>query len=456
MEKRRSLVWISFAISLSALFMWTACGGGGGSSNQATSTTFNASAAAGDYIKITRSAGNVYTYDNFTTGRFESGTYDQDPATGELSFTADTSTGGGSGDGNPSELATGFIAPGIGVVLIATHTGAAMDKESIVFGVPERTHSLDEIIGLVEPGTGGSADYIYLQFRTNDGGFELGAAKIFEEQDFTDTLDIDEDGDDADTITGAPLMPASYSPVYGMPDPTPGSSVDMTFSTDIVDSATSTPFLDLAPDGSHIILSSWEYDTCNKGDLGCTPTLAGNIMFFNDTLEKIILDSPYSSGIVLAMGGSDGWSSANEGTYTMVSYVGSGRADTNQDTAGIPENLELVFGNDGGNGTISVGPLGGPYSSAQPLTPFNDMAQAGSLLGNPASPWPTDGSIPLNGAFGFRGTDGTLGSETFFVFSEGVVFMLSASLDGPRISGGDLDGYPTSYFYQFGAGIKVP
>jgi len=458
MKINRSMVLMAVAVLLVGIVTMAACGGGGGSSDQATSTTFNASAAAGDFIELTVNNDGTYAYENFTTSRVESGTYSQDPATGELSFTADTSTGGG-GDGTPSELATGFSAPGIGIVLIATHTGATRDKESIVFGIRQQTHNLDDIIGLVEPGTGGTAEYVYLQFRTNDGGFELGAATILEEQDFTDTLDIDEDGSIIDTITGAPLIPHSYSPIYGDPDPI-GTGVDMTFSTDIINASSSTPlpFLQLAPDASHIILRSWEYDTCNKGDFGCTPTLAGNILFFNSTMEKIIMDSPYGSGIILKMAGSDTWSSTYEGTYTLVSYVGSGTATSDQDTAGLWEDLRLTFGNDGlGNGTISVGPVGGPDDfTDQLLTSFNEMASADSLLGSVVSQWPTDGSIPLNGVFGFRGAGGTIGVENFVVFSEGTVFILRAELNGPRIAGGDLDGWPTAYSYQFGVGVKIP
>jgi hypothetical protein len=453
MGSRNTIVRVLTILVMAAAITWAACGGGGGgSSDQATSTTFNASAAAGDFIKLTLSATDKsYIYENFTTGRYELGSRSSDPSTGEITFTTTAGSGGGSGYASTSELATGFTAPGIGVVLIATHTGATKDKESIVFGVPERTHSLDEIIGLVPKGSGGSADYIYLQFRTNDGGFELGSARIQEEQVFTDVQDIDEDGSVADTITGAPLKSASYSPVYGMPDPVPGNTVDMAFSKDIIDEP-STPFTELASDSTYTILRAWEYDTCDKGEPSCEPTLAENMMFLDDSLEKIVIDSPYFSGIALAMGDSQ-WSAENEGTYTMVYYFGNGTSVGDQDTGGVAEPVQLVFGNDGGgNGTMSAGPIGGPYSTALTLTRFNDMAEADSLLGNPVSPWPTDGSIPLNGAFGFAGDNGDLGSETFFVFSEGVVFMVSASLTGPRFSGGE----PTSYYYEFGAGLKAP
>lgn len=462
MGRKRLVSWAVSLLLIAALAVVTACGGS--SSEQSTGTTYNASAAAGDFIRVTLKNNGDYTYENTTTGRTESGTYATDPATEELSFTADTYSGGGGG--SASELLTGFSVPSIGIILIASNTGTSANKESIVFGVRQRTHNLSDITGLVPTGSGGSAEYLYLQFRTNDGGFELGSATILEEQGFTDTLDIDEDGSVIDTITGAPLIPYSYSPIYGMPDPVPVSTeIPMTFSTDVIKAAATSPvtpadvpFLELASDKSYITLRSWEYDSCNKGDPGCSPTLADNTLFFNNSLDKIIIDSPYASGIAVAMSSTGDWDSSYEGTYNMVSYFGSGTATGNQDTAGVPDILVLTFSHDtGGNGTVTIDVLGGGnIVTDQSLTSFNDMASANSLLGNPVVPWPTDGSIPLNGVFGYRGVGGSIGEENFFLFSDGVVFGVHAELNGPRISGGDLNNWPTSYTYQFGAGLKMP
>ena len=424
------------------------CGGGGDGSTPTApevTTKYNASAAAGDYIKLTVDLSEgTYRYENVTTGRIEDGTVIEDPTTKELTFTVISSTGGGSGDGSVTELITGFVAPNIGIVLLADNTGASNIK-SMVFGVPHRNHVPSDLINLVP--TGSSANYIIMNFRTLDSGWEIAYADLKENQNHTDEADLNNDGSVVDIISGAPLYGEFYSAVYGVPDPSMGLPFTI-FSEDIINPkdlpADQVPFVEAASDGSHLVERSWNDDI--------DAVIEENKMFFNSTLDKFIVDTGHGNAILLKRPGNSSWSANYEGTYYLVGYNGEG-VSGELDTLNSVETLVFEISNDGsGNGLISV--VGKPDYQNIPLTSFQDLESAGPLLGDAVSPWP-DGT-PLNGVFGFTvdpnpDPPGDLGGEFFFIFSEGVMFYVSAELTGPR----DISDRPASYTYGYGGGLKI-
>lgn len=429
------------------------CGGGDSSPPPAlvTNTKYNASAAAGDYIKLTVDLSDgTYSYKNVTTGRNETGTVTEDPTTKELTFTATTSTGGGSGDGSATELITGFVAPNTGIVLLANNTGAS-DITSMVFGVPYRNHSLSELINLVPAGS--SADYILMQFRIDDGGFEIGYADIMENQAYTDEPDLNNDGSVVDTINGAPLYAEVYSTVAGVVDPSNGLPYTI-FSEDIINPtdplASQIPFTEAAPDGSHLIVRAWE-------DINVM-TIVDNKTFFNSTFDKVIIDSEFGNSILLERSGDSSWSADYEGTYYAVEYNGQGTLG-GTDTPTSQGTLVFEISNDGSaNGLLSV--RGDPDYQDITLSSFQDMESAG-LLGEVVSPWPVD-APPLNGVFGFTVSPedpldpNDLGGEVFVIFSDNTLFFVSAELTGPRdSSGGDLHNRPAAYTYSYGGGLRI-
>jgi len=438
--------WTTGLVLTGLVFLGFACGGGGGGGSASNVTTFNASAAVGDYMQLTLDFdNNTYNYKNNTTGRNETGTFAEDATSKKLTFTADTASGGGLG--SATELSTGFVAPNLCIALLANNTGSSADKTSMVFGVPNRNHTTDSLINFVP--AGGSAGFLLMQFRDADGGFEVGFADIKENQAVTDTGDVNNNGEITDIINGAPMYMESYSSISGVPDPFTGAP-GLVLSTESVNplepAIDRVPFLEAAADGSHIILRQWE--TPNG-----SPVVGESKLFFNSAMDKIIIDNEFGNAIALERPSSGDWSNSYEGTYYVVAYNADGTPG-GIDSPRTPETMVFTFGSDINGGTLSI--AGGPQDI--PLTKFADMES--TLLGNPVSPW--SGSFHnnhLNGIFGYQTPAGPapdLGGEKFFVFSNGVVFFVSAELTGPRLSGGDLDGMPTSYVYGYGGGAKIP
>lgn len=447
MNKRIERLLFLLVVALLSGLLVAACGGGSGGGAAVDSASFNASASAGDFIRLNLDfRTGSYSYENLTTGRVESGTFSEDAATSELNFTATSATGGGGV--RATELITGFVAKGLCITLLANNTGASKDLTSMIFGVPERTHTPRDIIDAVPSGS--IAGYLLMQFRTNEGGFEVGYADLETNQAVLDTADLDHDGNTVESIAGAPMFVETYSSVYGVADPTVPGEPSLIFSNEIVNPSEPAidqlPFVEAAPDASHLLLRMWETP-------GGLDEVVEHKLFFNQPLDKVIIDSPNGNAIMLERPTTSSWSPNYEGTYYLVEYTGQGTKLAVDDTLGSTDTLVVVIDNDGaGNGRLSV--VGDPGAQNITLSSFATLQSSG-LLGELVSPW---SGAALNGVFGFTvaGSGLDLGRETFLIFSNDVLFFVSAELTGPRdISGGDLDGWPDSYVYSYGGGAKV-
>jgi len=439
------MAYLLFVALLSCLLV-VACGGGGGDVTT-DRASFNASASAGDFIRLELNfrAGS-YSYENLTTGRIEFGTFSEDVTTSELSFIATSSSGGGGG--RVSELITGFVAKELCITLLANNTGAGKDTTSMIFGVPERAHNPRDIISAVPSGS--TSEYLLMQFRTNEGGFEIGYADLEANQAVLDTADLDHDGNVIETITGAPMFVETYSSVYGVADPIVPGQPSLIFSYELVNPSepvvNQVPFVEAAPDASHLLLRMWETP-------GGLDEVVEHKLFFNQQLDKVIIDSPTGNAIMLERPTTSNWSPNYEGTYYLVEYTGQGTKLAVDDTLGSTDTLVVVIDNDGaGNGRLSV--VGDPGTQNITLSSFATLQSSG-LLGEVVSPW---SGADLNGVFGFTvaGSGLDLGRETFLVFSNDVLFFVSAELTGPReTNAGDLYGWPDSYVYSYGGGAKI-
>jgi hypothetical protein len=389
-----------------------ACGGGGGSGARGDSDaptpqaarSYQATAAAGDFIRITLDpdAGS-YTYDNVTTAYSEAGSY-AEGADGYLTFSPE---GGGA-----SNLVTGFEAPGVGLVMIADETGNTADKTSLVIGVPEASITVADLTTRFTETT----HFNYLQFRTTDGGFEFG--------------DI--------TIEAGGLATAnSYWP-YGNRIEGGGEEGSIDFRDP--------DQLAVGEGGTFLELTLLETPD------GTDPVTSLNYIFKTPTDGILVIDTPQGSMLIVEAQAGKDFQPSWAGTYNAVYYEGNGD-ETSVDSAGSVSRAAIHVSAEGSLRVTVTDPATGQTTTVledQPLTPVAD-ARGGFLRLDPefaSYTWDNHGA--------FYWQDAESKQELFLVFLEDAVLFASVAVTGENAESIEY-GLPrvTAYEYLYGAGLKA-
>lgn len=352
---------------------------------------YRATAGAGDFIKMQLDpTDKTYTYENLTTEYSETGTYTTSES-GYLSFTA--------GDGR-SCLRGAFEAPDLALVMIADNTGSSKDKTSIVFGLPKNTMTTSDVTDR------GATDYNLIQFRTTDGGIEIGTASFAN-----------------GVMTSTGYEPTKNGVIHGIPSDFGEQGV-----------------LQLSDDASYVIFNKEE-------DMGEGPVILKNYLFKTALEGVLAVDTPQGSMLVVEQQDTKDFQSAWAGTYHAVIYEGSG-IESQVDTTGNVANATITVSADGAltvdildaDGNVSGTPVDGAT-----LIP---MADADVLR---------DGSdvYAMDNYGMFYYTDPSDDREVFCIFLDNVIFFGSGRvlteneiLDATGLS------EVMSYDYFYGAALR--
>lgn len=400
--KKKAILVIGLFVAL--VFLISGCGGSGGTDVandsvteplQLESRSYKATASAGDFIQIDLDPAHLsYEYQNISTGLLETGTF-QYGEKGDLRFVMD--------DGSASTLLSGFEAPDIGLVLIASDTGINADKTSLVFGLPIAQISVSEMNTLMS-----SKSYNLLNYRASSGGFNFGGAIV---------------ADQSATITSSDYEPHMNN-VYG-PDV-------MNFLTNTVASE----------DGSHLIFTTFE-------DVGGGLEPFENYIFKTGTDEIIAVDNTFGSMLLIENTPTKDFQPEYAGLYNVVIYSASDSRTTGRGPATATRGAIAI--SDDGNFSVfeyDENGLGSAIVDNQPLTPVSDKNGIFLRLA-PDNLYPGQN----NGAFHWQDPDSEM--ELFVIFSDNNIFF-----GGTEVLIEDAtfteNGLPTvmDYRYLYGIGIR--
>lgn len=352
---------------------------------------YRATAGVGDFIKMQLDpTDKTYTYENLTTEYSEAGTY-ATGGSGYLSFTADIGT---------SCLRGAFEAPDLALVMIADNTGLSKDKTSIVFGLPKNTMTTSDVTDR------GATDYNLIQFRTTDGGMEIGTAS------FADSV-----------MTSTGYEPAKNGAIHGIPCDFGEHGV-----------------LQLSDDASYVIFNKEE-------DMGEEPVILKNYLFKTALEGVMAVDTPQGCMLVIEQQDTKDFQAAWAGTYHAVIYEGSG-IESQVDTTGNVTNATITVSADGAltvdildaDGNVSGTPVDGAA-----LIPMADA----DVLRDGADTYAMDNY----GMFYYA--DPGDNREVFCVFLDGMIFFGSGRV---LTESEDLDATGLhevlSYDYFYGAALR--
>ncbi len=352
---------------------------------------YRATAGAGDFIKMQLdSTEGTYSYENLTTEYSETGTYTAGDS-GYLSFTADA---------GESYLRGAFEATNLALVMIADNTGSSEDKTSIVFGLPKNTMTTSDVTDQ------GMSEYNLIQFRTTDGGIEIGTAS------FEDSI-----------MTSNGYEPTINGVIEGLPSDFGAEGV-----------------LELSDDASYVIFNKEE-------DMGQGPVVMQNYLFKTALDGVLAVDTPQGSMLVIEQQETKDFQESWAGTYHAVIYEGSGTV-SEVDTTGNVTNATITVGA-GGTMTVDILDANGdvdetPVDGAA-LTP---MADAEVLRdGTPAYAMDNYGM--------FYYTDPSDNREVFCIFVDGMIFFGSGKVltEGETTDATGLLEVDT-YEYFYGAALR--
>lgn len=378
------------AFMLAAAAALAACGGGGGGGGGSSTHTYHAAAPVGDFLTLTIDTGaHTIQYHNITNGDYGTVTY------------TDRSDGGMDVTDPNGDLVLCYELPGKAVVCQGSQLGAspthASREPALLFGVLDTPLVKNDLKGLGGVG--------YMQFRTKEGGMEVGHFAI----------------DASGNATGnawfpmnlvLPLQPAPCA--YGK---TMYNPLSISFN-DFTDNAT----------------------------LGCvertetTPNGDQVSRVFGTPSGDYMVDSPSGALFLWKDALSTAFDPAKAGSYTALVYSKhvSFQSGTETPAAGSPT-LATAAVTIGASGTITVTQGGTTVFNSVALHPF-----AGS-------PWQgaTEVTDPTPGLFYFMDAS----NPVFVTFFQNA--MAFATFHPDQAMAADCSG-SAEYSYTYGVAVKKP
>lgn len=394
---------IFFALLCAGLLM-TACSGNNGGNTTAGTVqpvavrNYQATAAAGDFIKVTLDPNNsTYNYQNITTGQTESGTYSEQ-TDGYMIFTPQ--------GGAVSNIVTAFESKDLALVMVAKNTGATADQTTIVFGLPEADIVVPDLTNKTE-------SYNLLQFRTGASGFEFGQANL----------------------AGSKLSSVSYGYRYNAVEGLEDEGMSLTPEN-----------LQLSADGKYLVLTMEENDPAAP--------LSTNYIFKTPTDGVLAVDTPNGNILLLKTLATKEFQSEWAGTYNAVYYSGAGDFNGTAVNDGLGVGRARLNIAADGKFSIDLVDQDGGLSRVLDNQQFIPMADAkGNLLRlnhqTPLTTWAWDN----NGAFYWQNP--VTKQEIFAVFQNSTVFFASLTVTSEMQE--MANGLPRvdTFGYFYGAGLKA-
>ena len=378
------------AFGLAAAAALAACGGGGGGGGNGNVHTYHAAAPVGDFLTLTIDKGaHTIDYHNLTNG--DSGT---------VSY-ADRADGGMDVTNPKGDLVLCYELPGKAVVCSGTSLGPTGSAQpSLLFGVLDTPLVKNDLMGLGGVG--------YMQFRTREGGMEVGH------------FVIDGSGNAAGNAwfpVDQVLPPKPALCAYGK---TEYNALDISFT-----------------------------EFANNATLGCvertesTPNGPQVSRIFGTPSGDFMVDSPSGALFLWRDAASTSFSSAKAGSYTALVYEKhvSYSSGTEAPAAGSPR----IFGaavQISADGKITVTQGGTKVFDAVSLLPFAGSNWQGATKVTSTTP----------GLFYFMDTNSTPNAPVFVTFFENA--MAFATFHPDQAMAADCSG-SAEYSYTYGIAVKA-
>lgn len=380
--------WLQ-ALSIAMLGITTlvGCGGGGGGSTtvvpvqttraSTTSTntsSYNGSGSVGDFFNITVDhAAQTITYSNLTNG-----------TSGTVTYTVNA-------DGSYALSDPGIVSAvevkDMAMVLQCNNGGTNRNTPCLVTAVQSQAMTPQDMYG---------NSYNYMQWRTNNGGVEIGY------------IDFDAQGN------GAHMM---YSPVFAQEG-----------QASIHDQPFANTLFSAGPANQYVVLNG------NNAQGTIFGTASGYVVF----------DTPNGSGVCMKATTSSAFDPANAGTYHAIRYSKSGAQENNNTESGTPDLGRVDVVVDGsGNLTVTDPANNNTLVFSGALTP---VANASYLVGN------NKFADPCNGMFTCRTTTANSQSDLFVTFMQGSLFFSYYQTALPYVA--PFPGTNGTYDYSYGVGLK--
>ncbi len=377
---RRALV----AATAAAL---AACGGGGGGGGDTGVHTYHAAAPVGDFLTLTIDTGaHTIAYVNVTNG--DSGT---------VSYT-DRSDGGMDVTDPNGDLVLCYELPGKAVVCQGSALGAspthASREPSLLFGVLDTPLVKDDLKGLGGVG--------YMQFRTKEGGMEVGHFTF----------------DAAGNAAGNAYFPMNLVLPEGCYGKTMYNDLSISFD-DFTDNAT----------------------------LGCVErtevTTGGATQIsrvFGTPSGDYMVDSPTGALFIWRDAASTSFDAAKAGSYTALVY--SKHVTYNSGTETGSPTISTAAVQVGASGTITVTQGSTTVFDGVPLLPFAGSAWQGT----------TEVTDPTPGLFYFMDTSSTPNEPVFVTFFQNALAFSTFHPDTVAAACNQ----NAEYSYTYGIAVKAP
>lgn len=333
--------------------------------------SYNGTASVGDFLTISIDpAALTITYKNYTNGE-----------TGTVPYTVNGDGTYTIADPNGNLLA-GYEVPGFVLMIEAANAGPNRDTQALITAVESAPASINTFAG---------QSYNYVQFRTANGGTELG------------TISIDAQGD---------IQHDGYSPY--------GALNGYAFS------------------GGGFTASSIQEDP--SGDFFTIDESSGNDTVFGTQNGFFVVDTGAGTILGLPKAASKSFNASDAGTYTAIFYektgaqTGQGNTESGTPSEGqatvVISSSGLMTITDGQNNTLASGTL----------APVADTSYLYDGTSNTLSD-------PLFGMFTFRLSTGGVQQDVFVSFQGNAVIFSSFQTALPIQSS-------APYTYYYGVGLK--
>jgi len=340
---------------------------------QSAVRAYNGTAAVGDFLTITiDSNANTITYKNYTNGE-----------TGTVPYTVNADGSYAITDPN-GNLLSAYEVPGSVMVVEAANAGPLQDSASLITAVESVPASINTFAG---------QNFNYTQFRTRDGGAEIG------------TVTIDGQGN---------MTARSYDPGAIMWTPSNYFNGGTMLASGVQEDPSGTFFTVTDPNGSHSTVFG---------------TQSG--LFAVDNNNGAILGLPKAA--------SKAFNPAAAGTYSAIYYEKPNAQMVNNVEVGTPVE---------GKASITVSAAG-----AVTITDSQSNVMAsGTLVPVADTSYIYDGTAntlpdPCYGLFTFRTLTASLHQDVFVTFQGNAVIFSSFQTALPLVNNG-------TYTYFYGVGLK--
>ncbi len=363
-----------------------ACGGGGGGSGGSNVHTYHAAAPVGDFLTLTiDNDAHTIDYLNVTNGD-----------TGTVTFT-DRSDGGMDVTDPNGDLVLCYELPGKAVVCQGSELGSspthASREPALLFGVLDTPLVKEDLKGLGGVG--------YMQFRTKEGGMEVGH------------FDFDAGGNAA----GNAYFPMNLVLPEGCYGKTMYNALDISFA-DFADNAT--------------------YGCVDRTETTPGGTQVSRV--FGTPSGDYMVDSPNGALFIWRDAASTSFSAAKAGSYTALVYS---------------KHVTYTSGTETGAPTISTAAVDisadGKITVTQGTDTVFDAVQLSPFAG---SPWQgaTEVTDPTPGLFYFMDTNSTPNEPVFVTFFQNAMAFATFHPDTAASACNET----AEYSYTYGIAVKAP